>query len=295
MKATKPLSPEEKRVILDKGTEPPFTGKYCRHCEKGIYVCRQCGGPLFRADDKFESGCGWPAFDSEIPGMVKRTPDPDGRRTEITCASCGAHLGHVFNGEQLTPADTRHCVNSVSMEFAGLDSAGIGRAIFAGGCFWGVEYYFKQQPGVLAVTSGYCGGTVDYPTYEDVCTGRTGHAEAVEIIYDKTLTDFETLAKLFLEIHDPTQLDRQGPDTGTQYRSAIFYLDDEQKSIAGNLLQQLRRMGYDVVTAVEPAGRFWNAEVYHQDYYRRKGTLPYCHQRTKRFQDKGDSGINSSI
>ena len=283
MKDSRPLTPEEKRVIIDKGTEPPFTGKFDRHSEPGLYTCRQCGQPLYRADDKFDSHCGWPAFDSEIPGAVRRVPDPDGQRTEITCAACDAHLGHVFTGEHLTPSDSRHCVNSVAMDFEPLDSGILGRAIFAGGCFWGVEYYLRQEPGVLAVTSGYCGGTLRYPTYEEVCTGRTGHAEAVEVIYDKAQTDYATLTKLFLEIHDPTQLNRQGPDAGPQYRSVIFYLDDEQKRIAEVLLMILRRDGLDTVTALEPAGHFWNAEPYHQDYYRRKGTLPYCHRRVKRF------------
>lgn len=283
MKEIRPLTPEETRIILQKGTEPPFSGRYDRHFEPGIYACRQCGQPLYRSEDKFNAHCGWPAFDSEIPGMVRRLPDPDGRRTEIACAACGAHLGHVFTGEGMTLADRRHCVNSVSMMFEPLESGTLGRAVFAGGCFWGVEYYLRQVPGVLAVTSGYCGGRLEYPTYGEVCTGRTGHAEAVEVIYDKTLTDYETLAKLFLEIHDPTQLNRQGPDIGPQYRSAIFYLDEEQKRTAEKLLAVLRAGGCEAVTTVEPAGRFWNAEPYHQDYYRRKGALPYCHRRVKRF------------
>lgn len=277
------LTPEEHRVIVKKGTEMPFSGEYNQFFQPGIYCCRQCGVPLYRSDDKFVSRCGWPSFDSEIPGMVKRLPDPDGIRVEITCAVCGAHLGHVFTGENLTESDTRHCVNSISMIFEPHDSKRIGRAIFAGGCFWGVEYYFKQQPGVLAVTSGYCGGKLEYPSYESVCSGTTGHAEAVEIIYDKTLTDFETLCRLFLEIHDPTQLNHQGPDVGSQYRSAIFYLDEEQKNVAEKLLHILKENGYEPVTEVKPADRFWNAENYHQDYYRRKGSMPYCHSRVKRF------------
>jgi peptide methionine sulfoxide reductase msrA/msrB len=277
------LSPEEKHVIIDKGTERPFTGKYNDFFKPGIYACRQCGAPLYRSDDKFKTSCGWPGFDDEFRGAIKKTVDADGRRIEITCAKCGGHLGHVFTGENATPKDTRHCVNSISMTFEPADSGKLRRAIFAGGCFWGVEYYMQQAPGVLLVTSGYTGGSKDYPTYEEVCSGKTGHAEAVEVVYDSTKTDFEKLAKLFLEIHDPTQVDRQGPDVGKQYRSAIFYLTEDQKKSAEKLIKILKDKGLKVATEVKAAGRFWPAENYHQDHYQRKGTTPYCHGYTKRF------------
>ncbi|GAB1358855.1 bifunctional methionine sulfoxide reductase B/A protein [Porphyromonadaceae bacterium] len=235
----KELTPEEKRVIIDKGTERPFTGKYTDTKEPGTYVCKQCGAPLYRSEDKFDAGCGWPSFDDEIKGAVKRVPDADGLRTEIVCSKCGGHLGHVFTGEGFTEKETRHCVNSISMDFIPSTTT----AIFAGGCFWGVEHLMQQQNGVIGVESGYIGGTVVNPTYQQVCTGRTGHAEAVRIIYDSTKVDYETLAKLFFEIHDPTQLDGQGPDLGHQYRSGVFYSSAEQKKIAEKLIQQLKDKG----------------------------------------------------
>lgn len=284
----KELTPEEKRVIIDKGTERPFTGKYYDFKEKGTYVCKQCGAALYRSEDKFDSGCGWPSFDDEIPGAVKRTRDADGRRSEITCAKCGAHLGHVFTGEGFTDKNTRHCVNSISMDFIPAKEAKVteqktAEAIFAGGCFWGVEHLMQKQPGVISVVSGYIGGTVDNPTYEQVCTKKTGHAEAVKITYDPAKVSYETLAKLFFEIHDPTQANGQGPDLGPQYRSEVFYLNPEQKAVAEKLIGQLKAKGYNVVTKVTAATKFWPAETYHQDYYDRKGTEPYCHAYTKRF------------
>lgn len=277
------LTPEEKYIIQGKGTEKPFSGKYVTESRRGIYTCRQCGAPLYRSDDKIQTDCGWPGFDDELPGAIKKIADSDGKRTEIICAQCGGHLGHVFKGERLTPKDARHCANSISMYFEPDNSDKIGRAIFAGGCFWGVEYWMKKTTGVLAVTSGYIGGNKAYPTYKEVCTGKTGHAEAVEVIYNRRKVDYETLAKLFLEIHDPTQLNHQGPDYGSQYRSAIFYLDDAQKMTAAKLIGILRAKGVAAVTSIEPAGRFWPAEEYHQDYYRRTNSAPYCHAYIKRF------------
>ncbi len=151
------------------------------------------------------------------------------------------------------------------------------KAIFASGCFWGTEYHLQKASGVLATRVGYTGGTVDNPSYEEVCANTTGHAEAVEVTFDPTQTDFETLARLFFETHDPTQLNRQGPDVGFQYRSEIFYLNEDQQRTAQRLIEILRSKGLDVVTHVTPAAPFWEAEDYHQNYYDRKGSLPYCH------------------
>jgi peptide methionine sulfoxide reductase msrA/msrB len=279
----KELTAEEKQVIIDKGTEPPFSGKYYNNFEKGIYTCKRCGKPLFVSSSKFRSECGWPSFDEQIPGAVKWQPDADGVRTEIICANCGAHLGHVFSGEHLTKKNIRYCVNSISMNFIPANKRKAARAIFAGGCFWGVEYYFQQAPGVISTTVGYTGGHLDNPTYKQVCTDKTGHAEAVEVLYDPNKTSYEQLAKLFFEIHDFTQLNRQGPDIGTQYRSVIFYLDNQQKEVAARLIETLKQKGYDVKTEVKPAQKFWPAEDYHQDYYKNNGKTPYCHLRRKIF------------
>lgn len=156
-------------------------------------------------------------------------------------------------------------------------------ALFAGGCFWGVEYYMKRINGVISTTVGYTGGTTENPTYKEVCSGTTGHYEAIEVIFDPARTSFEEVARLFFEIHDPTQWNRQGPDVGEQYRSAVFYLDETQKEITLRLIDELKKKGYPVVTEVKPATKFWKAENYHQDYYYHKGSTPYCHGYVKRF------------
>ena len=278
------LTPEEERVIINKGTEAPFSGKYYMNHDAGSYVCKRCNAPLYRSGDKFDSECGWPSFDDEIKGAVKRTIDTDGHRTEITCANCGAHLGHVFEGEGFTDKDVRHCVNSISLNFIPEDKAvKTEKAYFAGGCFWGTEHLMKSTPGVISTGVGYMGGHKSKPTYKEVCTGKTGHAETLEVEFDPAKTNFETLAKLFFEIHDPTQVDRQGPDVGDQYRSAVFYADDNQKQITEKLIGILKDKGYKVVTQVAKADTFWIAEDYHQDYYDVTGKQPYCHAYQKRF------------
>lgn len=279
------LTSDEEAVIVKKHTERPFTGIYNNFFESGTYTCKRCNAPLYRSKDKFKSECGWPSFDDEIAGAVKRIPDPDGLRTEIVCARCGGHLGHVFGGEGFTTKNTRHCVNSISLNFVPARTIGATRdtAIVAGGCFWGVEYYMQRAPGVISTEVGYIDGKGDNPTYRDVCSHETGYAEAVRVIFDPRKTTFEKVIKLFFEIHDPTQLDHQGPDYGDQYRSAVFYLNDEQKRISNRLIDILLADGLKVVTRVTPASRFWKAEEYHQDYYKKNNHEPYCHRYQKRF------------
>lgn len=313
-----PLSGPEADVLLRKATEPPYTGKFVNNHAAGTYICRQCGMPLYHSDDKFDSGCGWPSFDKEIPGAVRRLPDADGRRVEIVCATCGGHLGHVFEGEGFTARNTRHCVNSLSMSFApagspeekaalariapAADTAGksdgapvaataettcTATAVVAGGCFWGVEDAFRKLPGVCGVVSGYTGGHTKNPSYEDVCRGDTGHAEAVRLRFDPARVSYEQILRRFFEIHDPTQLNRQGPDVGDQYRSAVFYEDAAQKDVAEKLLARLREFGYAVVTQVEPAGPFYEAEAYHQNFAARTGR-GVCHMSVPRFSQRSD-------
>ncbi|MFH1514643.1 MAG: bifunctional methionine sulfoxide reductase B/A protein [bacterium] len=283
------LTPEEENIILHKGTEAPGTGEYLNNKEAGVYTCKRCDAELYRSSDKFDSHCGWPSFDDEIAGAVKRITDADGRRTEIVCANCGGHLGHVFLGEGYTPRNTRHCVNSLSINFetedektAQLESRQE-RAIFASGCFWGTEYHFNNAKGVISTTAGYIGGHVENPTYDTVCTDTTGHAEAVEVVYDPSKTSYEELAKLYFETHDFTQVNRQDPDIGEQYRSEIFYIDNEQKKIAEKLIGVLKDKGYKVATKLSKAGEFYKAEDYHQDYYEKNGKTPYCHLYKKIF------------
>ncbi len=282
----KNLTPLEKHVIVDKGTERAFSGKYVNTKEKGVYTCKVCDTPLYRSDDKFDSHCGWPSFDDAIPGAIKETTDADGRRTEITCANCGAHLGHVFKGEGMTEKNIRHCVNSISLNFDKKKEATKtteAKAYFAGGCFWGVEYYLEKIEGVKEVTSGFMGGTVKDPSYYQVVRTDTGHLETVEVTYDPAKVSYETLVKTFFEIHDPTQVDGQGPDIGGQYLSAIFVNTEEERKIVMGLIGVLEDKGLKIATKVLDNAPYYKAEEVHQNYYDRKGGTPYCHRRVKRF------------
>ena len=277
------LSDFEKWIIEEKGTERPFSGKYYDFKDDGSYHCKKCGSKLYNSSDKFDSHCGWPSFDDEVKGAVKRVPDKDGRRVEIVCANCGGHLGHVFEGEGFTPKNIRHCVNSASIDFKPATNDNIKKAYFAGGCFWGVEYYLEQKNGVKHAVSGYMGGKSKNPTYDEVCYTNSGHIETVEVTYDTSIVSYEELAKLFFEIHDPTQEGRQGPDIGDQYQSAIFYKNEKEKKIIEKLIKELKSKGYDVKTKLIGGYDFYEAEDYHQNYYNNNGKKPYCHSYIKRF------------
>ncbi|WNY27543.1 peptide-methionine (S)-S-oxide reductase MsrA [Methanolapillus ohkumae] len=154
---------------------------------------------------------------------------------------------------------------------------------FASGCFWGTEYYFQKLNGVVSTTAGYTGGCVFFPTYLQVCTGETGHVEAVKVVYDEKIISEDALVRLFFETHDFTQKNGQGPDIGSQYLSRIYYTTDSQKKTAEKYVKQLAEKGYNVTTEILPADLFWEAEEYHQKYYSNRNSRPYCHSYKKIF------------
>jgi peptide methionine sulfoxide reductase msrA/msrB len=284
----KKLTSDEARVILRKGTEPAFCGNLTDNKKEGEYVCRLCGLPLFSSNSKFHSGTGWPSFFQPVDKAHIRNVKDDSlgiERTEILCARCGAHLGHVFD-DGPRPTGLRFCVNSVSLAFiengtplpADSQPVQTATAYFAGGCFWGVEDRFQQVPGVIDAVSGYMGGKVDAPTYRQVCEDNTGHAETVRVVFDPNRLTYRELLEWFFKLHDPTQLNRQGLDYGTQYRSAIFATDDKEVEEARAFIEAKQKSekykGRRIVTQVvgpKEAGKFWEAEEYHQDYHLKHG------------------------
>ncbi len=285
------LNDFERAVLVDKATERPFSGELLEIKEEGVFACRLCGAPLYQTKDKFESHCGWPSFDDEITGAVQRVPDIDGRRVEIVCGNCGGHLGHVFEGEEMTPKNIRHCVNSVSLVFQPKEAfvikeSPLKRAYLAGGCFWGVEHYLQQLEGVESVVSGFMGGHVVDPDYYDVVRGGTGHLETVEVQYDPAMVSYRAIVKHFFEIHDPEQSNGQGPDIGSQYLSAVFVSDEAEAEVVADLIRELEENGYRVATQILAKAPFYAADEGHQDYYEHKGTEPYCHGFVPRFEQK---------
>jgi peptide methionine sulfoxide reductase msrA/msrB len=290
----KVLTPEQYRVMRKRGTEKSFSNQYNDHYEKGIYYCAGCDTPLFRSETKYDHGSGWPSFTAPFDeNYIEYLEDNSlfRRRTEVRCAVCGAHLGHVFD-DGPAPKNKHYCVNSVSLDFKRAESQPGSEsnhsekpdesarkvvkrenAIFAAGCFWGIEDKFSKTPGVISTEVGYTGGHVKNPNYKQVCTDKTGHAEAVKITFDPILISYEELLKVFFSIHDATQLNRQGPDIGRQYRSAIFYCNDEQKMAAKKIVKELEstgRLGKSIATEIVPASKFNKAEEYHQQYYEKR-------------------------
>jgi peptide methionine sulfoxide reductase msrA/msrB len=270
------LTTEEKHILKDKGTEAPFTGEYNEHFEAGIFICRACDNPLYESNTKFNSGCGWPSFDDEIEGAISHYEDLSGGqiRTEICCKKCDGHLGHIFVGEQITAKDTRHCVNSLSIRFKSYSK--LQRATFGAGCFWSVEKLFKATGGVYLTSVGYMGGDTDKPTYKEVCTGTTNHVEVVDLYFNAEKVSYYTLLNLFWENHNPTTLNRQGFDNGSQYRSIVFYHNKQQLiEVEQSIKEQQENWENEIVTQVIDSSTFYRAEEYHQNYLN-KNNLGSC-------------------
>jgi peptide methionine sulfoxide reductase msrA/msrB len=282
------LTPEQYRITQKAGTEQAFCGTLLDNKKVGSYVCIVCGLPLFSSEHKFNSGTGWPSFFQPFDAahVTEKSDNAHGMvRTEINCARCASHLGHVFP-DGPPPTGMRHCLNSESLKFyeKGEDVPAESRpvatetAYFAGGCFWGIEHYFQKGPGVIDAASGYMQGKVEKPTYKQVCSDTTGHAEAVKVVFDPKRISYKQLLEAFFKMHDPTQLNRQGPDRGEQYRSGIYYTSDEQKRDAEQYIKELQESGKvrgEIVTEIEKADKFWPAEDYHQDYIVKTGAV--CH------------------
>ena len=286
----KKLTPEQYRITQNAGTEAAFCGTLLDNKKDGMYTCVVCGLPLFKSEHKFTSGTGWPSFFTgfDPAHIAEKTDTSHGMvRTEICCARCDAHLGHVFP-DGPPPSNLRYCLNSESLEFveAGQPVPEASRPVmttetgyFAGGCFWGVEHGFQMIPGVIDVASGYQQGSVANPTYKQVCSGNTGHTESVKVVFDPAKVSHEKLLRFFMALHDPTQLNRQGPDFGTQYRSGVYTVGAEQLATAKRVIAELQAspafVNRRIVTEVEPTKVFYAAEDYHQDYVEKTGRA--CH------------------
>jgi peptide methionine sulfoxide reductase msrA/msrB len=293
------LSPLQYQVTQQCGTEPPFQNAYWDHHQDGIYVDVVSGEPLFSSKDKFDSGTGWPSFTRAIAdsALQQKNDTTHGmQRIEVRSSQADSHLGHLFD-DGPGPTGKRFCINSASLRFipaARLEAEGYGQfralfplppvkpvtALLAGGCFWGVEEILRKLPGVLHTTVGYAGGTSPKPTYEQISSGHTGHAETVRVTFDPQKLTYADLLHTFFRLHDPTTVNRQGHDTGTQYRSVIFVSDEEQRRIALQVKNEVDQSGKwkkPVVTQIVSTASFYPAEEYHQDYLQKHPDGYTCH------------------
>lgn len=283
----KVLSPDLYAVAREANTERAFTGTMWNSEAKGTYYCAACGLKLFRSNQKFTSSCGWPSFfEQENKNSVVFEKDNSFgmQRIEALCGRCNSHLGHLFD-DGPEPTGKRYCMNAISLDFVPdgtvvqNNKANLETIVLGGGCYWCVEAVYENLDGVEKVVSGFAGGKVANPSYEEVCTGTTGAAEVVEITYDKTKTNLDEIFKVFFTVHDPTTLNRQGADVGTQYRSVIFYKNEEQKKAAESIIAELNSNSVyssKIVTTLEPFKAFYKAEDYHQNYYQNNKNQPYC-------------------
>ena len=280
----KVLSPDLYAVAREADTERAFTGTMWNSETKGTYYCAACGLKLFKSNQKFTSSCGWPSFfeQENKESVVFKDDNSFGmRRTEALCGRCNSHLGHLFD-DGPEPTGKRYCMNAISLDFvpdATETKGNLATIVLGGGCYWCVEAVYEKLEGVDKVVSGFAGGTVENPSYEEVCTGRTGAAEVVEITYDKTKTNLDEIFEVFFTVHDPTTLNRQGGDVGTQYRSVIFYATEEQKKAAESIIAELNSAkvySSKIVTTLEPFKAFYKAKDYHQNYYENNKNQTYC-------------------
>ena len=304
---TSHLTPLEKYVTQEGGTEKPFDNKYWNNKKEGIYVDIVSGKPLFSSKDKYDSGTGWPSFTKPIEdNVVLENMDYSlgMKRVEIKSVESNSHLGHVFTDGPKEHGGNRYCMNSASLKFIAKEdlkkegyaeylilfddedniSLNYEKAIVAGGCFWGMESLFSDLEGVINVISGYTGGDLENPSYKIITTGKTGHAEAIEITFDPNIISYEKILKFFFKIHDPTTLNRQQNDVGTQYRSAIFYTNDKQKNIAQTIIDKGNASGVfknPIVTTLNKLSTFYKAEDYHQNYLEKNPDGYTCHRLRK--------------
>jgi len=270
------LTPEQYRITREKGTERAFSSEMCSLFEPGQYACVCCDTLLFDARDKFESGSGWPSFTQPVKqnAIAYHLDNTHGmQRVETRCNTCDAHLGHVFPDGPL-PGGLRYCMNALALKKTEQPQT---RATFGGGCFWCTEAIFQQLAGVSKVESGYSGGASPDPTYQEVCSGRSGHAEVVQITFDPAVISYADLVRIHLSTHNPTTPDQQGADKGTQYRSIVLTHDAAQEAVARQVIEELApAFDAPIVTEVKPFEVFYPAEGYHQDYYASNPQKPYC-------------------